>query len=157
MSKLKAIIVDLDSTLANNSHRVHFVSGENKDWDSFHAGIKDDVPNDWCLDLVWKYWETGTKVFFVTGRHEEYREVTEDFLLNKCDFENDVECSVPMYELLMRSNEDRREDYIIKQEIFEEHIKDKYDVLFAIDDRKQVVDMWRRNGIVCLQCADGNF
>lgn len=37
------------------------------------------------------------------------------------------------------------------------NIKDKYDVLFAIDDRSSVVDMWRDLGLVCLQCAEGAF
>lgn len=36
-------------------------------------------------------------------------------------------------------------------------VKGKYDVLFCVDDRKQVTDMWRRNGLICLQCAEGNF
>lgn len=38
---------------------------------------------------------------------------------------------------------DTRCDTIVKREIYEEHIKDKYNVLFVIDDRVKVVDMWR--------------
>lgn len=29
------------------------------------------------------------------------------------------------------------------------------DILFTIDDRQSVVDMWRANGITCLQCKKG--
>ncbi len=41
--------------------------------------------------------------------------------------------------------------------IYEEHIKAKYDILLAIADRQQVVDMWREQGLVCLQCDKGDF
>jgi len=50
-----------------------------------------------------------------------------------------------------------RKDVIIKQEIYEEHIKDKYDVLFVMDDRNQVVEFWRSIGLTCFQVAEGNF
>jgi DNA transposition AAA+ family ATPase len=32
-----------------------------------------------------------------------------------------------------------------------------YNVRFAIDDRDRVVDAWRDLGLVCLQCAPGDF
>jgi len=60
------------------------------------------------------------------------------------------------YTLLMRKDKDYRQDYIVKQEILDTHI-DKTRVWFVLDDRKQVVDMWRRNGLTCLQVADGDF
>ena len=34
---------------------------------------------------------------------------------------------------------------------------DKDDVFAVFDDRQQVVDMWRSNGLTCFQVADGNF
>jgi hypothetical protein len=60
------------------------------------------------------------------------------------------------YTLLMRKDGDFRADHIVKQEILDKHI-DKERVLFVLDDRQQVVDMWRRNGLVCFQVAEGNF
>jgi hypothetical protein len=57
----------------------------------------------------------------------------------------------------MRATADPREDYIIKKEIYETQIKDKYDVLFCLDDRKQVTQMWREQGLVCLQCEFGEY
>ena len=56
----------------------------------------------------------------------------------------------------MRKDGDFRADYIVKQEIYDMHIKGK-NVLFVMDDRQQVVDMWRRNGLKCFQVAEGNF
>ncbi|WP_436197642.1 phosphatase domain-containing protein [Piscirickettsia salmonis] len=48
-------------------------------------------------------------------------------------------------------------DNIIKEEILDRLLSNNKHILFVIDDRRQVVDMWRRRGIVCLQCAEGNF
>jgi hypothetical protein len=58
----------------------------------------------------------------------------------------------------MRKNNDQRKDSIIKFELFENHIKDKYYVELVVDDRQQVVDMWRRKlGLTCLQVDYGDF
>jgi hypothetical protein len=59
--------------------------------------------------------------------------------------------------LLMRKEGDFRQDYIVKKEIYDRDIREAYKILFCIDDRKQVTDMWREQGLVCLQCADGLF
>jgi len=56
----------------------------------------------------------------------------------------------------MREEDDRRPDYIIKKEILS-GLRVDYDVILAIDDRKQVVDMFREEGVTCLQCADNTF
>jgi hypothetical protein len=50
-----------------------------------------------------------------------------------------------------------RKDSVVKQELFDEHIRDIYDVVAVYDDRQQVVDMWRAMGIDCFQVAPGNF
>ena len=34
---------------------------------------------------------------------------------------------------------------------------DKDDVFAVFDDRNQVVDMWRKNGLTTFQVADGDF
>lgn len=47
-------------------------------------------------------------------------------------------------------------DSTTKQEILK-HIKEKYEISFAFDDRKSVVDMWRENGVFCFQCQDHNY
>lgn len=144
----KAIIVDIDGTLANCDHRKHFVEKKPKDWKSFYESAVVDEINLWCLDLIRKYEKYGCVIILVSGRPENYRQLTEKWLLWKV---------VPIDFLFMRKEGDHRKDYIVKQEIYERKIKGKCDVLFVIDDRKQCVDMWRRLGLVCLQCAEGNF
>lgn len=88
-------------------------------------------------------------VIFVTGREEIYRTLTSNWLLSKV-------ATVGMA-LYMRPTGDTREDSIVKQEIYEREIKGKYNVEFVLDDRNRVVDMWRRQGLTCLQVAEGDF
>jgi hypothetical protein len=62
------------------------------------------------------------------------------------------------YDLLfMRKTADSRPDTVIKREIYRSYIKDKYSVLFVLDDRTRIVNMWRNLGLTCLQVAPGDF
>jgi FMN phosphatase YigB (HAD superfamily) len=158
MSKQKAIIVDLDGTLFDIEHRRKYVDGSlgKKDWKKFYEGIPDDTVNKWCLSIIIALLDRSDdgldkiELIFVTGRPSNHR--YETYLKLNAHLSK-KQCS----NLLMRLEGDFREDYIVKEEIYNEYIKDNYDVLFALDDRSQVVKMWRKNGIVCLQCAEGNF
>ena len=58
----------------------------------------------------------------------------------------------------MRKTGDNRKDSIIKKEIYEKYLKPmNYHVLFILDDRNQVVEMWREMGFTVFQVAEGNF
>lgn len=149
MNKEKIIICDLDGTLCNTAHRKHFMEQNPKDWSSFYAGIPNDPINRWCYELIGRVnaVQPYINIILVSGRPEKYRKNTEDWL-HKYGIVAD---------LFMRKDGDFRADAIVKKEIYEQHIKPFYDVLFCIDDRQRVVDMWREQGLVCLQCAWGNF
>ena len=57
----------------------------------------------------------------------------------------------------MRAVGDSRPDPVIKLELFNEHVHDRYDVRVVRDDRNSVVDLWRSMGLTCLQVAPGDF
>ena len=57
----------------------------------------------------------------------------------------------------MRQRDDFRPDNIVKEMILDFEILTRYTPYFMIDDRKQVVDMWRKRGYTCLACAEGDF
>ncbi len=136
---MPAVICDLDGTLA-----IHVARGpydmEKLETDAFDHTV---------LNLLWNNVEDRVQVIFVTGREEKYREATVRWLQTKYPFNN--------YLLYMRPTDDHREDSIIKQEIYDREIKQKYNVLYVLDDRNRVVEMWRRNGLKCLQVAEGDF
>lgn len=149
MIKAKVIIFDMDGTLSNCDHRKHFVSGEVRDFDAFYDAMGRDTRNDFIADLCNMYWHKGGNFILIcTGRPEAYRDMTEYWLKTE---------NIYYDRLIMRRNNLRKcADYLVKQEMLME-ILQQYDVVAAFDDRNQAVDMWRRNGITCLQVADGDF
>lgn len=146
------IICDIDGTIADCEHRRHYVTDLPKNHDAFYAGVKDDKPIWSVIALVQRliaYEGSKTELVFVTGRPERCRTDTVEWLKGVHLYPSD-------YTLFMRKDGDYRQDHIVKQEILD-YSMDKARVWIVIDDRKQVVDMWRRNGLTCLQVADGNF
>lgn len=147
--KTKAIICDIDGTLANVEHRRHFIAGDRPDWQSFNESMIVDTVNDWCRQLVLRMCHTHF-IIFATGRYEDFRGATECWLA-----ENGLDALGHL--LLMRADNDSRRDSIMKEEMYRTHIEPRFDVDFVIDDRQSVVDMWRSLGLVCLQCDEGDF
>ncbi len=144
MIKRDAIIIDLDGTLCNTEHRQHLV--EAKKWPAFYEALVHDEPNEWCAQIFHNFGHLQR--IFVSGRPDNYKAQTVAWL-EKHKFTD--------YILFMRKEGDYRKDSIVKSEIYHEHIEPKFQILFCVDDRKQVVDQWRELGLVCLHCAEGNF
>jgi hypothetical protein len=134
----KAIIVDIDGTVSHKTDRDIY------DYDKAITDKHDPV----ILEVVHALWTQGYRVLFVTGRSDDCISVTRDWLSLHCPY---------YFGLYMRQAGDFRKDAIVKQEIYETHIKDEFDVLCVFDDRQQVVDMWREIGLKCLQVQPGDF
>lgn len=132
------VIYDIDGTVAKMNGRSPF------DWSRVH----EDTVNEPVAEIVRERWLAGCPVFAVSGRDGSCRDLTENWLRA-----NDI----PFDGLFMRAAGDMRKDSIVKMEIFEEHFKGKYNIKFILDDRNQVVRMWRSLGLTCLQVADGDF
>jgi predicted kinase len=134
----KAIIVDLDGTLAlfdnKNPYERDFIN------DRVHEGIK---------TLLLAYYNSYCgAIILLSGRNDKFKAETIEWL-NKNN--------IPFTELHMRKNGDFRKDTIVKQEMFDEFVRNKYDVEFVLDDRNCVVQLWRSLGLNCFQVAEGNF
>lgn len=142
-----AIIVDLDGTLCDTKNRVHHLQGAEPDWKSFYEGIIDDPMHLWCHLLIDRF-KTIMPVILVTGRPDNHLYPTLLWL---------KEHHVQYDQLLMRKQGDYRKDDVVKKEIYKNEIEPFYTVLFTVDDRQQVVDMWRSLGLRCLQCDPGKF
>lgn len=139
MTLPRAAIVDLDGTLALAVDRGPF------DW---HR-VASDVVNVPIRDLVVMLREQGFAILIVSGRSDECREVTEAWLAQHVG---------PVDLLLMRAAKDFRKDYVVKREMFDDQIADRFDVVYVFDDRDQSVNFWRNElGLTTLQVADGNF
>lgn len=142
------IVVDLDGTLCQIDHRLHFVRGEGKkNWKGFFEGLKDDIPNDWCVSII-NNLKDIRDIVLCSGRTDNYEQQTMNWL---------GKWGIEYHELFMRKRNDFRSDFIVKEVILDFEILTRYKPMFFIDDRKSVVDMWRKRGFVCLACAEGNF
>jgi len=135
----KALICDLDGTLALMNGRNPFDASK----------CEEDLLNKPVADIVKRYKELGFSILLLSGRQDTYKEETKRWL-EKYEIEFDM--------LLMRSAKDSRKDSIVKREFYEGEIKDNYYVEFVLDDRNQVVDLWRKDiGLTCLQVNYGDF
>lgn len=147
---LKTVVLfDIDGTLANINHRRSYLERSPPDWKAFNAEMGNDTPNEAIVSLYRALWMTvDHNPILVTGRNERSRQLTEQWLAWN---------EIPFRRLLMRKDNDFRADHIVKEEILDQLLTEGLKVLFTVDDRQQVVDMWRRRGITCLQCDAGDF
>ena len=147
-SPSKAVIIDLDGTVANIDHRLHFINKTPKDWEGFNADILTDEPKQSIIDIINAIAFSGVEVLVVTGRFQLLHAQTVSWLLKH---------RVSFDIIFMRANGDYRADHIIKKEIYENKIKNYYDVQAVFEDRNTVVAMWRELGLTCLQVQQGDY
>jgi predicted kinase len=143
-----AIICDLDGTLA-------LLNGRNP-YDA--STCEQDGLNEPVAQIIGDAIRRGLHMIFVSGREDKYRNQTKAFIVKHlADKSTDHGKWIFSYMLHMRKSGDKRKDSIIKREIFDEHIFGNFYVEFVLDDRNQVVEMWRELGLTCFQVAEGNF
>jgi phosphoglycolate phosphatase-like HAD superfamily hydrolase len=143
-SSPRDIIVDIDGTLADCSHRLHHIRGRRKQWKQFFAAATKDKPRVEVLAQV-RELARQHSIHLVTGRPAEYRQQTLEWLSYY---------RVPFVSLHMRESGDHRPDDVIKQEILDAHFS-KENIELVIDDRPRVIRMWQRNGLRVLDVGDG--
>jgi hypothetical protein len=153
-----AIIFDIDGTLSDLEHRIHHIRDDSdlkkkKDWFSFYQEAADDTPIRPLCDLANVLSLNGYRIIFITGRPLSISRETVEWLHTHTGI------PVPRIweNLFMRRDGDRRSDYEVKAEIYNQHVRGKYKLEFVIEDRDQCVRLWRELGLICLQCRDGNF
>jgi predicted kinase len=143
---IPAVIVDLDGTLAIN------VTGREVYGEGFEEHVYEDEVNENVLRFIDGWLMQGHDLIFMSGRAEAARSETERWLADKASILDHE------YELFMRADGDHRYDYEVKADLFEEHVRPHHsNVALAIDDRNQIVDLWRGIGIPCWQVRDGDF
>jgi predicted kinase len=134
------IICDLDGTIA--------LSDGKRGWYEYKKCGSDTV-NLTIVKLMLNYMSTGLHaIIYVSGREDYAYDATKEWLERHGLWQG---------HLYMRKTKDNRPDNIVKRELFDANIKDKFFVEFVLDDRNSVVKMWRELGLTCLQVADGNF
>jgi predicted kinase len=132
------IIFDIDGTLA--------LKGKRNVYDLDKVFL-DDI-NPLIAEQTKFHKSIGRKIIIVSGREDVCKDETEEWL----DF-----YGIERDELFMRKKDDFRKDTVIKKEIYDNHIKEKYNVIAVYDDRLNVIDMWYKEGIFTFNVNQGNI
>jgi len=134
-----AILVDIDGTVALMGDRSPY------DW----ARVGSDTPHQAVVAAVRAMHAAGNAIVFCSGRDEVCRAETVAWL--------ELYVGVPYEALFMRPEGDTRKDAVVKREIFDSEIRDRWRIGGVFDDRQQVVRMWRALGLTVFQVAEGDF
>lgn len=146
-----AVIIDLDSTVAYNPG----VRG----WYEDERVYEDEVKITPARFIAAAVKQEKCRMIFITGRNElksgKCRDLTDKWIREKL---------LPVmrlegvdYDLHMRSYNDMREDNLVKQDLYRAEVKDKYNVLVVFEDRDRVCAMYRQEGLVVFQVAEGDY
>lgn len=143
-----------DGTLADISHRLHFIQSEPKDWPGFFAACPQDKPIPEVVRVCQALNMMDHRIVIISGRSDAVRFETAAWLQRY-----DVPCGL----LFMRQVDDHRPDNIVKSELLDSML-DQWGVSIVdaeisgvFEDRQQVVDMYRERGLRVFQVAEGKF
>lgn len=180
------VIFDIDGTLADASHRLHFIKDmrywvqspsnpeglPKPDWESFLSD--EQVARDAPIPQTWAILESmlddpqGYRVIFITGRNQSTRGMTYKWL-------TDDNCPIRYYAvaiwrrrseyqgktvgpiLYMRSESDRRPSHHVKRDLLKLARADGFNPTLVFEDRKDDTAMWRSEGLLCCQVAEGDY
>lgn len=143
------VVVDVDGTLA--------LKGDRNPFD--YASAINDKLNKPVVDLLSNLQHSlgvdrDLKTFIMTGRENkplntgDVKQLTKDWLHKH---------NVSYTDIFIREHKDVRPDWQVKEELYRQNIEGRYNVLYWIDDRKQVIDHIRTLGITVLDVAGNEF
>jgi len=166
----KLYCFDLDGTLADLTHRLHYIKNplrnDNSDeiiekgpefikkhqnwkpnWDRFFEEVDKDTPIQWVIDLLDIVRRKGA-VLILSGRSGITETKTREWLKRY---------NILYDYLIMRPVKNHKPDYLLKKWMLEDFLRDflldkDFQVQFIVDDRSSVIKMWRENGYNVLQC-----
>ena len=151
----KKVIFDLDGTLAliDDRRKISKKPDGKMDWDVFFdpKNIDLDQPNHAVIAMAQMLDAAGHMIVILSGRSKRTKDVTKAWL-DKFDVPFDVLKMRPTSKDFMFMPDDK-----LKQMWLDSLFTDKSDIICVFDDRQKVVDMWRDNGLTCMQVAPGNF
>jgi beta-phosphoglucomutase-like phosphatase (HAD superfamily) len=139
--KPKAVVWDLDGTLADDQARAHFVeveAGTARDWTSYFDAIDQDPPIAASMEILHALHARGIRIVFLTGRPEYTRPKTERWLRANglTDYDH----------LLMRPEGEYRPAGFFKVDVIE-GLRERYELVCAFEDRIDVADALRDAGV----------
>jgi phosphoglycolate phosphatase-like HAD superfamily hydrolase len=139
----RAILFDMDGTLANVSTIRHHVAGPKRDFHRFHSESIDAPPHPEIVDLArYVHEKTPYHTLIVTARDERYAPLTLQWL---------HEQGIPYTDAYFRRSGDTRPDVAVKEDLLVNHIRKLYQPFAAVDDNPAVLPLWRRHGLSVIE------
>ena len=144
------VIFDIDGTLADCTHRLHYIKSKPKNWPAFMRGVYEDTVIE-PIAIIARGWALGNRVILCSGRSDDVREETERWLHDKLWGHWGNKHAA----LYMRKSGDYRSDDIVKEEMLDHMLADGYRPVVAIDDRLRCINLWKRRGLLVLAVNGG--
>lgn len=137
--KKQAVLFDMDGTLCDvRDIRWMVARGrQERNFGAFHRASVNCPPHEWVVEAARRAERNSFAVPIVTARSEECRGVTSWWLADH---------GVPSDGLWMRPAGDFRPDTAVKAGILR-RLRQAYDIVGAYDDRPEIVDLWKSEGI----------
>jgi predicted kinase len=133
------VLCDIDGTIADTKHRLHFVESDPKDWKGFFGNMHLDPVRKDVQDILIQHYNEGKTIIFLSARPDNYKDVTLKWLEDKY--------LTFAYTLIMRPSNDKRPDTEVKRKMLEDHFPDQSVIHSIIDDRPSVIRLWKEMGI----------
>ena len=151
------VIFDLDGTLADIEDRRKLSTKDNgkMDWVKFFdpQNIDLDKPNNAVIRMAQVLHETGHRIAIFSGRSKGTKVATMEWL-NKYNVPYNILKMRPTSKEWMYMPDDELKQHWL-DDLFPNDVRDR--IVGIFDDRQKVVDMWRKNGLTCMQVAPGDF
>ena len=146
------VVFDLDGTICDIEHRLHYIQREKKDWDTFHALHTYDLPRIDVVEKFDQHLKTEEIIAFFTGRPYKHWETTTGWL--KKHLPNAFFPTSIALILEMRSDTDRRPDTEVKADMLSKYANG-YDIIKIYEDRPSVIRMYREKGFEVEDVGNG--
>ena len=131
----RAVCWDLDSTLANTTHRQHMVpliKAGKATWLDYSLRCADDEPIEGAATLVRLLYNARVWQFGVSGRSASAEDATRDWLKRH---------NVPLDDVFLRPDGDYTENGLFKVRVLGQLKADGFDVVLFIDDWQETADI----------------
>jgi predicted kinase len=141
-----AVWFDMDGTLSHVTNRSPYEEEK----------CRQDLPNWPIVTLAKQYKAAGYTLIVCSGRdYGKARNPTLEWLQFYRIFSPCTD--IKNHYLFMRAAGDKRHDWIVKREIYERNIRDKYNLVCCFDDRSSVCHELRHLGLTVCQVNYGEF
>lgn len=153
------IVLDIDGTLADISHRLHFIKQEERDWESFSD--PDTMMKDTPIKETWEIIgalidQFGHNFVFSTGRKESVKGTTREWIQMAAELYG-AHHKLRRAPLYMRADDDHRPSDLVKKDNLDRIRADGFQADVAFEDRLKDAQMYRKAGLRVFHVANGGF